>query len=165
MAKIFRADRRKFCELSGKIDPYKVFTDAQMQRQSGTLNFDIRRLDPVRYSAPYHFHRYAEELFMILQGSATLRTPEGFQTVGAGDVIWFEAGEAGAHQLRNHTDEACVYLDVRTFIGYDVCGYPDSDKILLAPSMEVFRNEDKAPYFEGEEQIDEVWRRLGQMGK
>jgi hypothetical protein len=42
-------------------------------------------------------------------------------------------------------------VDVRTFIGYDVCEYPDSGKVFLAPSYEVFRKKDAAGYFEGEE--------------
>ncbi len=38
-------------------------------------------LDSNQFSYPYHFHYNAEELFVILSGSALLRTPEGFQEV------------------------------------------------------------------------------------
>jgi uncharacterized cupin superfamily protein len=128
--------------------------------KSDNLNFDVRQINPGQYSAPYHFHRYAEELFMILSGSATLRTPTGLQVVSGGDIIFFGKGETGAHQLYNHTEELCIYLDVRTSTGYDVCGYPDSDKILLAPTMEVFRKNSRVNYFVGEENIKDKWRQL-----
>ena len=77
-------------------------------------------------------------------------------------MIFCEAGEAGAHQLYNHTEEPCIFLDVRTFIGYDVCDYPDSDKILLAPSFETFGKDAGLDYFAGEENIREIWAQLEQ---
>ena len=81
------------------------------------LNFDIRQLNPKQYNAAYHFHRYAEELFVILSGTSTLRTPKGLKVVEAGDLIIFESGEQGAHQLYNHSDAPCVFLDMRSYIG------------------------------------------------
>jgi len=49
---------------------------------------------------------------------------------------------------------------VRTFIGYDICEYPDSGKILLAPSFEIFNKESQSGYFEGEENILHKWEGL-----
>ena len=165
MAKILKADLREFEHNPGKIDNYRILSDVT-RKKTGIdpryLNFDIRQLNPGQYSAPYHSHRYAEELFMLIAGSATLRTPEGLEVVGPGDMIFCEAGEAGAHQLYNHTEEPCIFLDVRTFIGYDVCDYPDSDKILLAPSFETFGKDAGLDYFAGEENIREIWAQLEQ---
>ena len=124
------------------------------------LNFDLRQLNPNEYSAPYHFHRYAEELFMIISGSATLRTPKGLEVVKTGDLIFFEKGETGAHQLYNHTSDPCVYLDIRTYLGYDVAEYPDSDKILIAPSFEIYEKNSQVGYFKGEENIKEIWKQI-----
>lgn len=163
MAVVFKPEQREFRETPDKIDNFKVFTDvSRLNRgiQPENLNFDLRQLNPGQYSAPYHFHRYAEELFMIISGAATLRTPEGLEPVGAGDLIFFEKGEQGAHQLYNHTGEMCIYLDIRTFQGYDVAEYPDSDKILIAPSMEVFRKDAQVPYFDGEENVRKKWKEL-----
>jgi uncharacterized cupin superfamily protein len=53
------------------------------------FEFDIRSLDPDRFSFPYHFHRNAEELFLIISGKAMLRTPDGFTEVNKNDVIFF----------------------------------------------------------------------------
>lgn len=163
MATVLKSTQREFIESPNKIDNFRIFTDVSKSRKgidAKNLNFDLRQLNPGEYSAPYHFHRYAEELFMIQSGSATLRTPEGLQIVDPGDLIFFEMGETGAHQLYNHTPQVCVYLDIRTFIGYDVCEYPDSDKILLAPSYEIFRKDARVKYFEGEENIRDKWKEI-----
>jgi uncharacterized cupin superfamily protein len=90
----------------------------------------------------------------------TLRTPEGFFVVKSGDIVFFEMGESGAHQFYNHTSEPCTYLDIRSYIGFDVCEYPDSEKILIAPSFEIFKKEDQTPYFEGERDILKKWNSL-----
>lgn len=163
MATILKATEREFKEEPNKIDNFRIQTDISRKKKEidpKNLNFDLRQLNPGQYCAAYHFHRYAEELFMIISGSATLRTPEGLQIVNVGDVIFFEMGEAGTHQLYNHTTHPCIYLDVRTFIGYDVCEYPDSNKILLAPSFEIFSKDSGLKYFDGEKNIVNIWEKL-----
>jgi len=163
MATILKSDQREFKENPNKIDNFRLFTDVSRGKNVITpqnLNFDLRQLNPAQYSAPYHFHRFAEELFMIISGSAKLRTPDGLEIVNSGDLIFFEMGETGAHQLYNHTNESCVYLDIRTFVGYDVCEYPDSNKFLLAPSFEIFSKDSKLGYFDGEENITEKWSQI-----
>jgi uncharacterized cupin superfamily protein len=163
MATILKCDQREFKENANKIDHFRLFTDLSRVKngiEPQNLNFDMRLLNPGQFSAPYHFHRYAEELFMVVSGSMTLRTPDGLDIVTSGDLIFFEMGETGAHQFHNHGTEPCIYLDVRTFIGYDVCEYPDSGKLLLAPLMEVFDKESEVSYFQGEENIQEKWQQI-----
>jgi len=163
MASILKADQREFKEEPNKIDNFRVFSDISRINKGlrpQNLNFDIRQLNPGLYSAPYHFHRFAEELFMIISGSATLRTPNGLEVVTGGDLMFFEKGETGAHQLHNHTTETCFYLDIRSFLGYDVAEYPDSNKLYIAPTSEVFKKDTKVNYFEGEESIHEIWKKL-----
>jgi len=163
MATIIKSNERDFQESPNKIDHYRIFTDVSRVKKGITpenLNFDLRQLNPDEYSAPYHFHRYAEELFMIISGSATLRTPKGLEIVNSGDLIFFEKGETGAHQLYNHTTEVCVFLDIRTYYGYDVAEYPDSDKILLAPSFEIYKKDSQVNYFEGETNIKDKWKQI-----
>lgn len=163
MATILKTEERDFKEHPKRIDHYRLFTDLSRNKKGinpENLNFDLRQLNPCEYSAPYHFHRYAEELFMMISGSATLRTPEGLEVVKTGDLIFFEKGETGAHQLYNHTSEPCVYLDIRTYLGYDVAEYPDSDKILLAPTFEIYEKNSRVSYFKGEENITEKWGQI-----
>ena len=129
---------------------------------SKQMIFDVRSLDAGKFSYPYHFHRNSEELFVIFSGSATLRTPNGLQVINKGEIVFFETGESGAHQLYNHTNEPCVYLDIRTFLGFDVTEYPDSGKINFAPNHGVYEKQSKVEYFKGEENIDKIWKSLNQ---
>lgn len=164
MATVLKSAQREFEENPNKIDNFRLFSDVSRIKKGinpQNLNFDLRQLNPDQYSAPYHFHRFAEELFMIVSGSATLRTPDGLEIVNSGDLIFFEIGETGAHQLFNHTTDTCIYLDIRTFIGYDVAEYPDSNKLFLAPSYEIFNKDSKVSYFEGEKNIQEIWKQIG----
>ncbi|MCC8034842.1 MAG: cupin domain-containing protein [Rikenellaceae bacterium] len=164
MATIIKSGLGEFHRNPGRIDPFRLSTDVTRVKKGvepRNLHFDIRLLGPGEYSSPYHFHRYAEELFSILSGSATLRTWNGLEKVEQGDIIFFESGQTGAHQLHNHTAEPCIYLDVRSFTGQDVCEYPDSGKLLLVPSMEIFKKGSDTGYFDGEENIGEIWRELG----
>ena len=163
MATILKSDKREFKENANKIDNFRLFTDLSRVKSGvnpQNLNFDLRLLNPEQFSAPYHFHRNAEELFMVVSGSMTLRTPNGLNSVTAGDLIFFEMGETGAHQFFNEGTEPCIYLDVRTFVGHDICEYPDSGKILLAPSFEIFRKDSNINYFDGEEKIIEKWEQI-----
>lgn len=163
MATILKSENREFNADANKIDNFRILSDISRLKsgvQPEYLNFDLRQLNPEQYSAPYHFHRYAEELFMIVSGSATLRMPTGLEVVKAGDLMFFEVGETGAHQLFNHTNEPCVYLDIRTYIGHDIAEYPDTNKIFIAPSREIFNKETTVNYFEGEENITAKWEQL-----
>ena len=163
MATVLKCEKREFQEDPNKIDNFRLFSDVSIKKKGinpKNLNFDLRLLNPGQLSAPYHYHRFAEELFMIIAGSMTLRAPVGFEVVSSGDLIFFEMGESGAHQFYNHTSEPCTYLDVRTYIGYDVCDYPDSDKILLAPSFEILKKESLTTYFEGEKSVLEKWQSI-----
>ncbi|MDR0746092.1 MAG: cupin domain-containing protein [Mediterranea sp.] len=163
MATILRSAEREFKDVPNRMEHFRLLTDISNVKKGikpQYLNFDLHQLDPGQYCPAYHFHRYAEELFMILSGSTTLRTPNGLEVVNSGDLIFFESGETGAHQLYNHTTEPCVYLDIRTSIGYDVCEYPDSNKIYLSPSGEIFNKDAKAGYFDGEDKVEEVWKGL-----
>jgi len=163
MATILKSENREFKENPGRIDQFRLFTDAS-RAQSGidpkNLNFDLRLLNPQEFSSPYHFHRNAEELFMVISGSMTVRTPNCLEVLNTGDLVFFEMGESGAHQVYNHCTEPCTYLDIRTFYGADICEYPDSGKTLVAPSMQVFEKESKVSYFKGEENILEKWNSI-----
>jgi Uncharacterized conserved protein, contains double-stranded beta-helix domain len=163
MATVLKSNKREFEENPGRIDNFRLLSDVSRIKsgiEPQNLNFDLRQLNPGQYSSLYHFHRHAEELFMIITGSATLRTPEGLEVVNSGDLLFFEKGETGAHQLYNHTDEICVFLDIRTFFDSDVCEYPDSNRLLIVPTMERFNKDDATGCFDGEENIKEVWKQL-----
>lgn len=121
------------------------------------LQVDIRRLEPGKFSFPYHSHRASEEFFLILSGRAMLRSPEGFREVGPDDLVVFPAGPEHAHQLYNHGPDVCVYLDVRTTPALDVVDYPDTGKVNILPQMEVYTQQGRSSYYSGEEDVRAHW--------
>jgi uncharacterized cupin superfamily protein len=159
MPKIFHTQDIKFEKRESRIPVFEWHQGPQLGDlvNSKYVQFRIRSLDQGRFSFPYHFHRACEELFVILSGEATLRTPEGFQKVEQGDIIFFEEGYSGAHQVYNHADFPCVYLYLRTTSGIDVCEYPDWGKINLLPFFEVFESSSKVDYFKAEEEVAAKW--------
>ncbi|OMD38498.1 hypothetical protein BSK49_16355 [Paenibacillus odorifer] len=66
-------------------------------------------------------------------------------------------GPEGAHQLYNHSDAPCRYLDLRTNQGIDICEYPDSGKINILPYQEIYQADEQADYCKGEEHVREKW--------
>jgi uncharacterized cupin superfamily protein len=164
MPTIFKSKDLKFKEDKSSIENFKIQTaDPRLSKivKSEHLFFDIRLLNPDQFSFPYHFHRHAEELMMIIAGSLMLRSPKGLQVLNQGDIIFFEMGESGAHQLYNHTSEPCRYLDIKTHLDNDVCEYPDSNKISVSHYGEIYdRGSKMEDYFKGEENIKKKWKDL-----
>lgn len=159
MAHIFRRQDVSFRIKNTPISEFAWHTSPNLAEmaQSKHMHFDIRQLDPGKYSYPYHFHRNAEELFIIVSGKVILRTPDGIQELASGDMAFFEMGPTGAHQLFNHTQTACEYIDIRTEAGIDVCEYPDSGKVNILPERNIFEVKNQIDYFKGEENVEEIW--------
>ena len=159
MPAVFHTNNLQFKKIESRLPEFIWNTSPRFAKlaDSKHLEFDIRSLDAGRFSFPYHFHRASEELFFILSGEVTLRSPEGFQKVTQGDLIFFEEGPLGAHQLYNHNDTPCAYLDIRAIYGIDVCEYPDSGKINILPFQEVFESNSKVDYYKGEENVVRNW--------
>jgi len=159
MAHIFHPDSLSFTERQSPVPEFCWHTSPKLAALAGAkrLQFDLRSLDPGKYSYPYHFHRNAEEIFVILSGCAMLRTQEGFEEVGERDILFFEIGPRGAHQLYNHTQKPCLYLDIRTDEGIDVCDYPDSGKVNILPERELYESAGKVDYYKNEEQVAGKW--------
>ena len=49
-------------------------------------------------SSPYHFHENCEHFYFMIDGTATVETPEGVRSVKSGDMIFIPAEEK--HRLR-----------------------------------------------------------------
>jgi len=163
MATLIKRDQTEFKEDPNKIDNFRLFTASpRLSTLVGSKNLflDIRLLNPGQFSFPYHFHRHAEEMMMVISGTMTMRSPNGLEIMEEGDIAFFEMGETGAHQFFNHTTAPCTYLDVRTLFGADICEYPDSGKVNIIPTIEIFDKNSKVDYFKGEEYILEKWEEL-----
>ena len=112
----------------------------------------VYELPPGKSAYPYHYHATVEETFYIVSGCGTLRTPGGERTVRAGDMLFFPAGEGGAHKLTNTSEEPLVYIDFDTADRLDAAFYPDSGKVGVWGSgvNKVFRIGDEVDYYQGE---------------
>jgi uncharacterized cupin superfamily protein len=159
MPEIFNEKLIKFKFDEAPIPEFSWHSSPKLSKlvKSKHLVFDITSLDPDSFSCPYHFHHNAEELFIILSGSATLRTQNEFKTVNEGDIIFFEIGPTGAHQLYNHTKKPCRYLDCRTSVGIDLCEYPDSKKVNIIPLSKIYDASNEVDFYKNEEKIREKW--------
>jgi uncharacterized cupin superfamily protein len=118
---------------------------------------------PGKKAWPYHSHHANEELFVILEGTGTLRYGGAEYPVKAGDVIACPAGgPETAHQLINTGTAELRYLAISTMIQPEVCEYPDSGKFAImagsAPGgdkaarllMYAGREENSLEYWDGE---------------
>lgn len=112
-------------------------------------------LEPGSRLWPYHTHHGNEEWMIVLRGRPTLRTPEGERDLEEGDVVAFQRGERGAHQISNRTDEPIRVLMLSTRISPDIVEYLDSGKLaaLDAKGQRLFRSFRGADveYWEGED--------------
>ena len=97
------------------------------------LGATVYELGPGNF-AVYHFHHGAEELMIVLRGSPTLRTPEGDRVLDEGEVVHFPRGPAGAHGIRNETDEPVRYVMVSDHPSPEVVEYPDLGQITVQGS-------------------------------
>ena len=113
----------------------------------------VYEIPPHKSAYPYHFHHNNEETFYILSGEGILKTPDGQRNVGAGELLFFPTGPAGAHKLTNCSDkENLVYIDFDVVHDIDIAVYPDSDKIGIWGKgiNKLFPQSGSMDYYDGE---------------
>lgn len=118
----------------------------------GKLNINFYILQPGKSNYPYHQHFGREEVFYIISGTATLKTPKGDIKVSEGDVIVIPPNENGAHMLTNNSNEPIYYLDIDTIGSPDVILYPNSGnvRIMTGDMQKSFKIESEVNYLDGE---------------
>ena len=94
------------------------------QKLGGTIYL----LEPGSRICPYHWHFAEEEWVVVLDGEATVRTPEGELPLRTGDVCAFPTGPVGAHDVTNRGDRPLRVLMLSTVSDPEICVYPDSGK-------------------------------------
>jgi uncharacterized cupin superfamily protein len=99
---------------------------------------------------PYHYHHGVEEWLIVVEGTPTVRTPDGERVLRVGDVVCFPAGSAGAHAFRGPGRVLLLSANRSPSIAV----YPDSDKLGTRPADDAdrldFRRGDAVDYWEGE---------------
>jgi uncharacterized cupin superfamily protein len=121
------------------------------------LGVSLWELPPGEAAYPYHFHLVEEELLIVLEGTAALRTPEGWRDLAEGEIVTFLRGEEGAHQIVNRTEATVRFLALSTNGDPHIVLYPDSGKLGAAERRrrggglrKLFRLADAVDYYDGE---------------
>ena len=83
-----------------------------------------------KVTCPYHAHRAQEEMFVVVEGSGTLRVAGEMLPIVQGDVIFIPAGPEYPHQIINTSDAPLKYLSISTRESPEIVEYPDSGKYL-----------------------------------
>lgn len=95
------------------------------------LGARLTEVSPGKCAWPFHCHHGNDEIFVILDGSGTLRHGSEEWPVTAGDVVVCAAGGAEtAHQL-TAGDTTLRYIAISTMREPDVMEYPDSGKVTV----------------------------------
>ncbi len=119
---------------------------------SSKLGIAAFLLGPGESICPYHWHTTEEEFLIVWRGEPTLRTPQGTQSLRAGDCIAFPTGPLGAHRIDNHRGNApaLVLIIATNDKAGDSCFYPDSSKHVVEANGVLVRSHPQLDYFDGE---------------
>ncbi len=98
------------------------------------LGASIDVVAPGKRSCPYHFHYAQEEMFIVLEGTGTLRVAGEMLPIRSGDVIFIPPGPEYPHQIINTSDAPLKYLSISTREAPEICEYPDSGKFFATAS-------------------------------
>jgi uncharacterized cupin superfamily protein/glyoxylase-like metal-dependent hydrolase (beta-lactamase superfamily II) len=115
------------------------------------LGYWVVTMPPGTRFCPMHSHTREEEMFYVMDGTPTIRTPRGEFACRPGDFIAFPIGPRNAHQVLNASEAACTLLLLGMSDPAEVCHYPDSDKVMI-DSLDglVLRAHPALDYFDGE---------------
>ena len=119
------------------------------------LGGTVYEFHPGERTGPYHYEIGNEECLLVLAGTPTLRHPEGQDVLAVGDLVFFEEGPGGAHQVINESSDVARVLILSTMRVPVGCVYPDSDRLGIRPSgggpdRLDFRRDDAVGYWDGE---------------
>ena len=121
------------------------------ERLSGSLY----EIGPGRKGFPYHWEAAKEEWLIVLEGTPTIRTPDGEHELRAGDVVCFPTGPEGAHQVLNRSGQRVRFIMISNQADPNVIVYPDSGKVgvrgdLGLPGSGNYAIDATLEYWEGE---------------
>jgi uncharacterized cupin superfamily protein len=114
------------------------------------LDYAVGKMRKGEHYCPYHWHTAEEELFVVMAGTPTLRTPRGTFALRPGDMVAFPTNARGAHRIWNDADEDALVLMVANSDSHDVCYYPDSQKFVVEATGTLVREQPQLDYFDGE---------------
>jgi uncharacterized cupin superfamily protein len=89
------------------------------------LGASLIELLPGMPGGPLHMHYGVEEMFFVLSGTPTVRTPEREHELAPGDVVYFPEGPEGLHTFFNPSTEPVRLLGISSKRFPDVVAYPE----------------------------------------
>lgn len=111
------------------------------------LGYNVTAVPPGKRAFPFHNHHTNEEMFLILDGSGTLRFGKDEYPVRKGDLVACPpGGPEVAHQLINSGGEELRYLALSTTLDTDVFQYPDSGKFGVVSGRLPGTSQSEAPF-------------------
>jgi uncharacterized cupin superfamily protein len=114
----------------------------------------VYEIPPGQSVCPYHYEIGEEEWLLVLEGSPTLRHPEGSDRLDPWDVVFFPRGPEGAHRIGNETEETARVLMFSDVVIPTATVYPDSDKLGVwtgdSATDLIVRRESGVEYFDRE---------------
>jgi uncharacterized cupin superfamily protein len=120
-------------------------------RQTGA---SVYELAPGQAVCPYHYEYGEEEWALVLEGTATLRTPQGSEQIPPMELVFFPSGPDGAHLIRNDADATVRVLMFSNIVTPTATAYPDSDKVGVWTGFEgedvMVERSSNVEYFHGE---------------
>ena len=121
------------------------------------LGATVYEIPPGQSICPYHYGHAEEEWLIVLEGSPSLRHPDGVEPLAAWDVVCFPRGPAGAHKVTNETERSVRVLFFSDVVHPAVTVYPDSDKIGVFTAGRadnvMVRRTSAVEYYDGERNV------------
>lgn len=142
--------------VEGHFGAYDRVLTPSMRPRGGRLGLVQVRVPARTAACPFHHHLREDEVFFILSGRGVLRYGDTLHDLVPGDCVSCPAGTGIAHQIANPYDEDLVYLAMGPHDPHEVCGYPDSGKVLVRGLKTVGRLE-KTDYMEGEPETPRIF--------
>jgi uncharacterized cupin superfamily protein len=114
----------------------------------------IYEIPPRQAICPYHYELGEEEWLLVVDGTPTLRHPEGSDLLQPWDVVFFPRGAEGAHRIDNKTEKTVRVLMFSNVVHPTATVYPDSDKVGIwtgdSETDLLARRESGVKYYDGE---------------
>jgi uncharacterized cupin superfamily protein len=91
----------------------------------------VYELPPGEAISPYHYEDPEEEWLLVVSGTPTLRHPGGEDQLEPWDTVFFPAGPAGAHFVRNNSEAPARVAMFSSITAVGAAVYPDSDMVAI----------------------------------
>jgi uncharacterized cupin superfamily protein len=101
---------------------------------AASTGLSVYEVPPGEAVGPYHYEDPEEEWLLVVSGTPTLRHPAGEAELEPWDVVFFPAGSAGAHQVRNDGGAPARVAMFSSMSAVGAVVYPDRDMIQVFTS-------------------------------